>query len=226
MSNHQPGSERRWLAATSAVLAAVLLLLAAPPAAGEGRVERPHAGQTVRAGEVIEVRWTSFDEPVDELEILLMVDGKGRFPVRLTEQLAPRPGRLLWRVPDLPTPAARLVVRFGRDGHELLAEPGGAFRIIGSVRTTLPSPGFANGEWWLERGSPNAPLGPDGARQAADWLSESFRHMPAVVRAGHQGAGSPKQPPTATDRSQRRHTCRTRLPGALARVAHGLPRLE
>lgn len=226
MPDHKPGSVRFRLASSSLVLAAALSLAAAPPAAGEGRIVAPRAGQTLRAGETVEVRWTGFDRPVDELEILLNVDGSGRFPVRLTEQLDPRPGCLLWRVPDLPTPSAHLVVRFGRGGRELLAEPGGSFRIVCSAPGELPAPGFANGEWWLGRGSPSAPVNPGKARPTADWLPEIFRCLPALARGGHQWSGTSKRPPTAAETAQRRQTARPAVPRAFQRSSHGLPRLE
>lgn len=226
MLDNEPGSGRLRLAAASAALVAALFFAAAAAAAGEGWIVSPAMGQTLHAGEVVDLLWTGFDEPVDELEILLTVDREGRFPVRLTEQLDPRARHLLWRVPDLPTPSARLVVRFGRYGREVLAEPSGAFRIVGSARSSLPLPGLANGEWWLGRGSPSAPLGRCGARPTADWRYETSRHLPALARGGHQGAGASERPVEAADTMQRRRIARSAVVPALPRISCGLPQLE
>ncbi len=203
-----------------------MLLTAFPVAASEGRIVSPAAGQTLRAGDVVEVRWTAFEQPVEELEILLAVDGEGRFPVRLTDQLDPRLRSVRWHVPDLPTPAAFLFVRFGRHGCEVAAQHGGVFRIAGAARAPLAAPGFTAGEWWLGRGTPGAPVGSSGARPIADWLAEVIYGLPALVRGGRHGARISSQLFVREETPRLYQSFRIALPARVPRVAVGLPRLE
>ncbi len=163
--------------------------------AGPRIVGRP---AVVRAGQLVEVSWTA-PACADELELLLVLDGSGREPLRVTESLPGAFGTWLWRVPDLPAVSARLVLRWGSEGREIEGEPGPAFAIAcpGGRLNPVTRRG---GELWVGRGSAPAVrkggLSP-GAR--ASW--PSGRAAPATL---------PREP----------------LPAALRPLAHGdSPRL-
>ncbi len=125
----------------------VLLGVAAGPR--DGRV--PRAGAVARrcdAGEEVTVRWTPPAADVRELELLLLLDGDAA-PVRLTEQLAPQEGIYHWRVPGLPSPAARLQIRFSRGRGEELGSTSAPFRILPRQAGRLADLGRRGGEWWV-----------------------------------------------------------------------------
>ena len=72
---------------------------------------------TLRAGETARIAWTGLPRDVEELELLLSVEGRP-LPLRVTPELAAPAGVLLWRVPNLPSRRAQLTVRFGLCGEE------------------------------------------------------------------------------------------------------------
>ena len=85
---------------------AALLACAAPVlAVSPSRFSRPAGGERFQAGDSIEVSWT-LDRPAlrsfEEMELVLSLDGGRTFPVRVTGELSPRAGGLIWRVPSLP----------------------------------------------------------------------------------------------------------------------------
>ena len=178
------------------VLAGALLatLLAAAPAdASGGRIAEPARGRTLVSGEIVEIRWTPFDVPVDELEILLTVDDTGQFPLRLTSRLDPRSGAFVWRVPDLPTTSARLAIRFGHGGRESAGPTSAPFAIVTASGRRLEPVGIGGGEGW-GRGLPRAPAGPAGARPVPHW-SAGLR---AVVAAVLSSVAGPPEPAGST----------------------------
>lgn len=139
------------LAVVAALAAAVVV---ARPALGYGgRVLSPSDGQVVTAGEIAVVRWSALAPDVEELELLLSLDGGRSYSLRLTPQLAPGSGSFHWLVPNLPTEHARIRVRYGRRGAECDAEAGGVFRIVGA---SLPTSAvrYRAGEWWTGSHAP------------------------------------------------------------------------
>jgi len=150
-------------------LLALALLLAATAAADDGGriLFRPPGGQ-VRAGEVVELRWTALADDVDELELLLSVDGRWESPLRLTEQLDPRALGFLWRVPNLPTGAASLRIRFGGPAGETLAPACRPFAIVAAPSRPTAGVAWRRAEWWV--------VEPGAARR-----SPASRRPPAVT---------------------------------------------
>jgi len=112
--------------------------------AGPRIVGRPAA---VRAGQVVQLAW---DAPAgaDELEVLLLLDGGARESLRLTRCLPGSSGTWEWRVPDLPSPAARLVLRWGSGGREIEGEPGPSFAIVCHSPRLAPL-ARRHGELWV-----------------------------------------------------------------------------
>jgi hypothetical protein len=123
--------------AMALLLALVLGLLAvAGPARAYGargaepRVELP-SGLALRAGQSLEIRWSKPDASVDELEILLSIDGGRRFALRVSPELDARAGRYVWRVPNLSSAQARLHIRYHREGREIDGASSAPFTLIG-----------------------------------------------------------------------------------------------
>ena len=80
----------------------------------------PTAGQVLYPGQKVKVEWKSVFPNVDltncEMEVFLSLDGGITFPVWIA-WLDPRNTSFLWTVPNTPTNAAVLDIRFGCDLH-------------------------------------------------------------------------------------------------------------
>ncbi len=138
------------------LLALVAIVALAPNLAAEGdqggEILAPASGAAVRAGDVVEVRWTPVAPGVEEFELLLSVDGGRTFPLRLTEMLDPRVTSFSWRVPNVPTGAARIVLRVGVDDREEMLRSGPAFEVLGDAEAPPGKFTFRGGEWWTTGG--------------------------------------------------------------------------
>jgi hypothetical protein len=77
----------------------------------------PRAGQVLVPGQVVRVEWTADFPDVDlamcETEVLLSLDGGRTIYMLLTEQRNPKVQYFDWTVPNTPTNAAVLDIRFG-----------------------------------------------------------------------------------------------------------------
>lgn len=103
---------------------------------------------TVHAGDGVELRWKALPGDIEEMEILLSVDGGEHYGLRVTPECDPHSGRFVWRVPNLPTSGARLRLRFGIAGREIEAEPGECFTIVGDPEAPPGGRGFHENGWW------------------------------------------------------------------------------
>jgi hypothetical protein len=109
------------------LLASFLLALPLIPAAlhaqdrYSAKLISPTAGQVVFPGQQVRVEWKTILPHVDyswcELELYLSVDGGTTFPFRITPQLDPRATFFYWIVPNTPTNAAVLDIRFGCESY-------------------------------------------------------------------------------------------------------------
>jgi hypothetical protein len=141
------------------VLTAIPLSAAAPAWAGVA-LEVP---TTVAAGQVIELRWRGLPVDVEEVELLLSLDGGRSFHVRLTEELDGHVESYRWLVPDLPTASARLMLRMGDGAGERVAAISREFRIVHTEGSPEPDLRFHEGLMWtgLEPfRDPEAAIGP------------------------------------------------------------------
>ena len=116
------------------------LLAAAAPAAGVDlpvRLVSPAAGAEVTAGSRVTIEWETAGLPpaIVEWEAFLSVDGGRTWPVRLTPHLDASIRRFTIRMPDLPTPRARLLLRFGDEREEVEVEAPGLFSIVPGPET-------------------------------------------------------------------------------------------
>ena len=111
-------------------IAFVSLLVAAAPALAEPRlsVARSRAG-AVRGNETLVVRWQGLPAEVEEVELLLSVDGGRHYALRLTESVSPDSGSYEWVVPNVATPQARLAIRAGIEGREEILVTSDRFAI-------------------------------------------------------------------------------------------------
>jgi hypothetical protein len=107
------------------ILAAALALglsktLIAASGAYAAKLISPTAGQVLVPGQQVKVEWKTILPNVDlswcELELYLSIDGGRTFPFRITPQLDPRASFFYWTVPNTPTAAAVLDIRFGCEG--------------------------------------------------------------------------------------------------------------
>ena len=77
----------------------------------------PVAGQILRPGETVRVEWRSALPGIDlgacEMEVWLSVDGGNTFTMWISPWLHPKAQYFDWTVPNWPTQAAVLDVRFG-----------------------------------------------------------------------------------------------------------------
>jgi hypothetical protein len=81
------------------------------------RLISPRAGEVLSPGQVVRVQWTADFPDVDltmcETEVLLSLDGGKTIYMMLTEQRNPKVQYFDWTVPNTPTNAAVLDIRFG-----------------------------------------------------------------------------------------------------------------
>ena len=77
----------------------------------------PTAGQVLYPGQKVKVEWTSVLPNIEvqfcEMEIFLSLDGGRTYPMCITPILDPRARFFYWTVPNTPTNAAVLDIRFG-----------------------------------------------------------------------------------------------------------------
>jgi hypothetical protein len=97
----------------------------------------------------VEIRWSPLPEDVEEMEVLLSVDGRDAVSIRLTPQIDPRAGSTLWDVPRIAVTAARLRIRYGRNGREVDGEPGEPFSISVSPGFGMATLLHRDGELWI-----------------------------------------------------------------------------
>jgi hypothetical protein len=172
------------LAILCAGFAAAIALAAPARADAPSPLVQPPA--EVRAGEVIELRWHDLPATVEELEILLSVDGGRHFALRVSPELEARERVYRWRVPNLATSDARLRIRMGTREGERETAPTRAFRIIAREDAPIERILFHEGTWWTGVGEPWTSRGVGLGSASQGWSS---------------GAGWPEtaEPPTRFD---------------------------
>lgn len=161
-------------AAAGAVIARPLQLIA------------PSAAIPMVAGETAELDWGPLDSLLDlpnvrEWEAFLSLDDGETYPIRITPHLDRGLRRISWQVPEFPTRAARLLLRYGDEVRENSVEiphryvilPGlaGVARIA-TVRH-LSSRAYGFGEP-ARPGDPGVVLWVEGSRRGGDLTSVRF----------------------------------------------------
>jgi hypothetical protein len=84
------------------------------------RLISPGAGQVLHPGQNVKVQWTSALPTIDltqcEMEVWLSLDGGRTFTMCITPILDPKAQFFFWTVPNIPTNAAVMDIRFGCEG--------------------------------------------------------------------------------------------------------------
>jgi hypothetical protein len=155
-----------------ALLGLALSAWAVAASADLGRIVEPREGVALRAGQHARVTWVGLPTEVDELELLLSVDGGRSYPVRLTPRLDPDTGAFLWQVPNLPASEARLRLRVGVGGREIDGPASAPFVIGRAAGRPVATVEARDGEWWPSR----LPLpGPREGRRRLSAPAEAVR---------------------------------------------------
>lgn len=155
-----------------AVLFAALALLAAGarPALAYARLVAPAAGAELAGGSLAVVEWEeeALPEHTVEWEAFLSVDGGRTYPLRVTPHLDIEIHRFSFRVPDVPTREARLMLRFGDERREVGVETPQRFSIVPGPRLWAPPPRrvLASGEA-ARAGERGVALWVEGSRDGA-----------------------------------------------------------
>lgn len=117
------------------------MLLCLAPVSARGELSGVEANEALKPGTVRRVTWHFPGPPGPrgtELELVLSLDGGATFPLRVSPEAGETQTEALFRVPNLPTPRARLGLRVGRDGNdERLSEVGETFVILADARAPL-----------------------------------------------------------------------------------------
>lgn len=141
-------SRRNYLSALVFLVLAGLAparMVLARDAAVPVRLVAPRAGATLLAGSPAELEWQT-PEPfawladVEEWEAFLSLDGGTTYPIRITPHLDRGLHRVRWQVPGIPTPDARLLLRFGDERRESFLELPQRFSIVESPGTAWGFP--------------------------------------------------------------------------------------
>jgi hypothetical protein len=121
----------------------------APPGAasraGAATLEVP---VVVTAGQAVVLRWSALPAQVEELEIVLSLDGGSSYHVRVSPELEGREREYRWCVPDLPTRHARLMLRVGGGEGERMGAVSREFRIEHAGDAPQIELGFHEGQFW------------------------------------------------------------------------------
>lgn len=146
----------------------------------------------MRAGDVVEVRWSGLPADADELELLLSVDGGSHFALRLTEELDGTAGTFSWRVPNLAAPAACIAVRMGIHGREILGPAGPLFGIAADRGLAGEALELRAGELWISGATSSVPrpdLPPADLASETERLSSLPRQVDAISTASRSAGG-------------------------------------
>lgn len=186
------------------MLALLLTLLASVAAAHQaGRILSPTRGETLHAGEIVEIRWSSVEKDVDELEILLSLGDDGAPPLRLTAQLEPGTAAFRWTVPNLPARSARIWLRVGLEGEEVEGTPSEPFTITGTTSSAPAAIRLSAGELWVSGFSFFPTELPTRQASLAQPATASEAEPAAFLPRGPQPAEEPElAPPPAGRRFQ------------------------
>ncbi|MCE7957831.1 MAG: hypothetical protein DYH06_07810, partial [Acidobacteria bacterium ACB2] len=137
----------RWPGRLGLALAACGLAASLPSRADVLRLGPP--APVLHAGSEVSLPLPGLPPCADEAEVYLSLDAGGSFPVRVTEERDPRAGSLSFRMPNLASGSAWLLVRAGgrRDGRRFETDlvSSGPFRLA-------PEPGAAALVPWADRG--------------------------------------------------------------------------
>ena len=204
---------RKWTILASILCAAVAA--AAAPAEPAG-IREPAAGARLEPGTVVRVAWSLREigaRDVDEMELILSLDGGRSFPLRLTRGISPDADAVRWRVPRLPSSHARLALRVGRgerEESETVRLVGEEFTILAESDDPLEELRRVRGEWRTR----------EAAGSAGDLTEPGLSDAEPRVHAAFpsEGAALPSSSAFLGDRG-RGHACPLRVASSAGRPA-------
>jgi hypothetical protein len=132
----------------AAMIALALAATARPVVASEPGAASLGVPAVVAVGQWVVLRWSDLPADVEELEIVLSLDGGRSFHVRVSPELEACDGEYRWRVPDLPTARARLMLRIGGEAGERVGALSREFRIVHAEGAPRLELGFHEGQFW------------------------------------------------------------------------------
>jgi len=137
----RPHTSLRTAFALATVAIAASVLLFAPGrarAGGDPALDVPEGG-VLFAGQRVELHWRGDTGDIEEMELLLEIDGAHRRTVQISPELDPGRGVYVWRVPELGRgERAHLVVRYDRDGREIEGRASRQLRILSQRDRPVP----------------------------------------------------------------------------------------
>jgi hypothetical protein len=141
-------------------------------------------------GQEIVLRWSDLPPAVEEVEILLSLDGGRSFPIRVSPQLDVKESAFRWRVPGVGAGQAILRLRLGTAERELEGPVSRTFRISGATSCDLAprESEFHEGYLWTGvepiHDRPTAGMHPREARfEALERCLANAPRDPAVLHA-------------------------------------------
>ncbi|HVP14407.1 MAG TPA: hypothetical protein VMS88_02615 [Terriglobales bacterium] len=177
------------------------------PAESLGTIQVP---ASVLAGDLVELRWAGVRGEVEEMELLLSLDGGATYPVRLTRELEGHSLRFLWRVPDLPTLRARLLLRVGGEGGERAGAVSREFGIRHTAGAAAPDLAYHEGRLWSglrpATAAPCAAFGPVSAGYESGAAAPSAG-APVPLAPRIESAGAARVSPIVAKRLDRAAPC-------------------
>lgn len=170
----------------------VLLLTALAAFAGSGSASTdvtllvPRDGDRLEGGRESTLVWPAASFPSDarEWEAFLSLDDGAHFPVRITPHLDSRVRSIRWRVPNVATAHARIMVRAGDERNERFITLHETFTIVPSA-TTIDLASLA-----LEKGESATP----GSEPAVEWVTSDFVTHRCAASLGSQGPQLTSEP--------------------------------
>lgn len=177
----------------------------------------------VTPGQEVVLRWSDLPRTVEEIEILLSLDGGRTFPVRVSRELDPGENELRWRVPHVETGEAVLRLRMGMRDREIDGPSSHVFRISDPAGTRMRGDGeelvFHEGYLWTGLEPIHGPARP------------GFTPPESKIEALERSPSNPPPDPTTlaipVGRAVSRVTARHRAPRATVRdLPAQAPRLD
>jgi hypothetical protein len=119
------------------------LVDARPSQAAPPRLLAPKAGAELIAGSLASVEWEGAPARAEEWEAFLSLDGGRTYPLRITPHLDLSLRRFTFRVPQVLTREARVMLRFGDERRETEYETPQRFAIVPGRGTWSPPAALA-----------------------------------------------------------------------------------
>ncbi len=163
----------------------------------------PAAGQALRAGQEIEIRWSGVPARAEEIELLLSTGPERRFTLRVTESLEPASRSFRWTVPNLDMAEATLLIRMSLDEQEVESAPSEPFSIESSPSRGAAVLALRRGELWLDGVEASAPPDhdphPETSNAAPERIELPSAPAPFVETHGASPAGRARRDHPVSD---------------------------